>query len=122
MKTKRAILSAIFLLSASIAGLSSAAPDARNNYMLHCATCHGAKGDGKGELADSLGEGIKTRDHTDTKYMSSRSDQDLIKVITGGGGSMGFSDAMPSFGAILSKQEILDIVGYLRQLCKCKGK
>ena len=121
MREKYIIMSATFLLITSVT-VSAAASGARNNYMLHCASCHGSNGDGKGDLADSLGEGIKPRNHTDAKYMSSRSDENLAKVITEGGPSLGLNEAMPPFGSILSKQEILDIVGYLRQLCKCKTK
>ncbi|MDH5756835.1 MAG: cytochrome c, partial [Nitrospinota bacterium] len=100
---------------------SSQLRQAKKNYMLHCATCHGAKGDGQGELAEMLGEGIKPRDHTDAKVMSQRSDEDLRKVISDGGESMGFNSAMPPFSTTLSNEEIVDIVKYLRTLCKCKG-
>ncbi|MDH5639276.1 MAG: cytochrome c [Nitrospinota bacterium] len=95
---------------------------AKKNYMLHCATCHGATGEGNGELAELLGDGVKPRNHTDAKIMSQRTDEDLRKVISGGGDSMGFDAAMPPFSTILQEKEILGLVKYLRVLCKCKGK
>lgn len=102
------------------ASSSGAMKRARENYMLHCATCHGINGDGKGDLADSLGEGVKPRNHTDARIMSARSDEDILKVITNGGKSMGFDEAMPAFSSLLSKEEILGLVKYIRQLCECK--
>ena len=101
---------------------AAALRNAKKNYQLHCATCHGASGDGMGELADLLGDGIKPRDHTDSKVMSQRSDEDIRKVIADGGESLGFNSAMPPFSTILSEEEILELVQYIRSLCKCKGK
>ncbi|MDH5509122.1 MAG: cytochrome c [Nitrospinota bacterium] len=95
---------------------------AKKNYMLHCATCHGPNGEGDGELAELLGEGITPRNHTDAKIMSQRADEDLRKVIADGGDSMGFNAAMPPFSTLLQEEEILGLVKYLRLLCKCKGK
>ncbi|MDH4183268.1 MAG: cytochrome c [Nitrospinota bacterium] len=93
---------------------------AKDNYKVHCSTCHGVNGDGNGELAESLGEGVKPRNHTDAKIMSARKDEQIADVITNGGEAMGFNSAMPPFGTVLSGEEIKGLVEYIRVLCKCR--
>jgi len=115
-------LSAFLFFSVSLTGGAQAAPTAaqkaQGDYMLHCAPCHGSQGDGKGPLAESLAK--PPRDHTDAKYMSTRTDEQLIKVVTDGGAASGFDEGMPPFSTILSNGEIKGVVAYVRQLCNCK--
>ncbi|MDQ6982888.1 MAG: cytochrome c [Mariprofundus sp.] len=92
-------------------------------YMGYCLPCHGMDGTGNGPLADSLGEGIVPRNFTDGEYMSSRTDEELFKVIKFGGKKSGFSDAMPDWGYNFPDADIKAIVQYIRSdLCKCKYK
>lgn len=97
---------------------SKAADKAQSNYMLHCAPCHGEQGDGKGQLAAALNPA--PRDHTDSKLLSARTDEHLIKVVTNGGSAVGLDEGMPPFSTLLSPDEIKGVVAYVRQLCKCK--
>ncbi|VAX24358.1 hypothetical protein MNBD_NITROSPINAE01-142 [hydrothermal vent metagenome] len=91
---------------------------AEGNYQLHCAQCHGVNGDGKGDLAAVLG--VPPRNHTDASIMSTRTDDDIFKVISEGGPAMGFDSAMPPHKTVMSEQEIKDLVKYIRKLCNCK--
>lgn len=112
------LLTVIVSLATSAQAGSTAAQKAQADYMLHCAPCHGDQGDGKGQLAESLAK--PPRNHTDSKYMSTRTDDQLIKVVTDGGAAAGLDEGMPPFSTILSKDEIKGVVAYVRQLCNCK--
>jgi len=81
-------------------------------YKLRCTPCHGPQGKGDGPLGKSLNP--KPRDHTDAAYMHSRTDAELIGVITNGKG------AMPAWGktGVLSAKDILDALAYVRTLAK----
>lgn len=115
-------LSAVLFFSVLLANGAQAGPTdaqkAQGDYMGHCSPCHGDQGDGKGPLAEALGKA--PRNHTDSTYMSTRTDEQLIKVVTDGGAVFGLDEGMPPFSTILSKGEIKGVVAYVRQLCKCK--
>ncbi len=120
--TGSVFLSAFLFFSLSLTtgaqAASTEAQKAQSNYMLHCAPCHGDEGDGKGQLAEALAK--PPRNHTDSKYLSSRTDEQLVKVVADGGAVSGFDEGMPPFSTILSNEEIKGVVAYVRQLCKCK--
>ena len=87
-------------------------------YKTYCTQCHGSQGNGKGINIRDMS--VQPRDHTDAKAMSARSDQDLAKVIKEGGLAINKSVLMPPWGAVLSDEEVSDLVQYLRRtLCKC---
>jgi len=85
-------------------------------YDRNCAACHGLYGKGDGPAAVSLRP--RPRDLTDHEYVKGLSDEDLFKVITYGGSSVGKSPLMPGWGNTLSKDDIIDIITYLRSLSK----
>lgn len=90
---------------------------AEDNYRTYCTQCHGSQGNGKGINIRDMS--VQPRDHTDTKAMAARSDQDLTKVIKEGGLSINKSVLMPPWGDVFSDEEVADLVQYLRKLCKC---
>lgn len=93
----------------------------KGNFEAWCVPCHGPQGKGDGMLAETLGEGIKPRNLSDAKLLSIRADDFLFKVIKNGGASVGFSEAMMSFGQTFTDEEIKNIIAYLRSdICKCK--
>jgi cytochrome c oxidase cbb3-type subunit 3 len=49
--------------------------------------------------------------------MSKLSDEDLLKVIKGGGASVGKSPLMPPWGPTLKDEQIKDVIAYVRTLC-----
>jgi len=91
---------------------------AAGNYALHCSSCHGQKGDGKGVLAGEFE--TPPRDHTDADILSARTDEELFEVISKGGAAMGFDEAMPPHNTVISEEEIRGLVKYIRMLCKCE--
>lgn len=92
-----------------------------DNFVGTCAPCHGEGGKGDGMLAESLGEGVKARDLTDAKYLSTKTDDELFKVVKFGGASVKLSDAMPPQKDTFTDAEIKQIIQYVRNsICKCK--
>lgn len=83
-------------------------------YSLYCATCHGQAGKGDGPAAAGLNP--RPADHSDPSYMGGLSDEDLYKVIKGGGMSVGKSPLMAPWGAIVNEQGLRDLVAYVRSL------
>lgn len=115
MKSSFFIVICSTLLALAAAGAST--NSAEDNYKTYCVQCHGMEGNGKGINVTDMS--TQPRDHTDTKDMSSRTDEELTKVITEGGQSINKSVLMPPWKATLSDEEIKDLVKYLHQLCKC---
>jgi len=95
-------------------------------YMGYCLPCHGMEGKGDGPLAESIADendGLKPRNFTNADYMSTRTDEELFKVIKFGGKKSGFSEVMPDWGYNFPDADIRGLVKYIRtKLCKCKYK
>jgi mono/diheme cytochrome c family protein len=89
---------------------------AKENYERYCQKCHGEQGKGDGPGAAMLNP--KPRDYTDCKVMQNKKDDELIKVITDGGESIGMSADMQPWGGTLSAEEIKQLVKYVRGFCK----
>jgi len=87
-------------------------------YKTYCWQCHGMKGTGNGVNVPDMS--VQPRDHTDTKEMSSRSDEELFKAIKEGGQAISKSVLMPPWGENLTDTEIHALVDYLRELCQCQ--
>jgi mono/diheme cytochrome c family protein len=87
-------------------------------FQHHCAACHGTQGRGDGTFAPSLmaRHKIRPRNLTDSAYMARRTDRDLYATIKLGGGHVGKSPYMPTWGGYLSSGQIKDLVSYLREL------
>lgn len=110
-----AILLGSLVLSVTPAIAKESATD---NYRTYCTQCHGLQGSGKGVNVRDMS--VQPRDHTDAKAMSSRSDDDLFKVVKEGGLAIDKSVIMPPWDSTFSDEEIRDLVAYMRTLCKCK--
>ena len=87
-------------------------------YQWYCAACHGNEGNGKGFNAKNLDP--RPANHTDKKLMKKRTDDELYKVIDGGGRAVGKSTLMPPWGNTFSEAQMEALVLYLRKLCRCK--
>ncbi len=81
-------------------------------YKLRCTPCHGPLGKGDGPLGKSLNP--KPRDHTNSAYMTSRTDAQLLEVIMNGKG------AMPGWvkTKVLTEQEARNALAFVRTLAK----
>ncbi len=80
-------------------------------YNRYCRGCHGEEG---------KGDGLTFQPHVDnlTKkgYIEKLPDSYLLLAITKGGAGIGKSHAMPSWESTLSKQQMFDIIAYIRSL------
>jgi cytochrome c oxidase cbb3-type subunit 3 len=81
-----------------------------------CSVCHGVGGKGDGPSAQGLEP--KPADFTNCKTMAKDSDEVLLKIIKGGGQSVGRSTVMPAWGDSLSEQQIRELVKFIRGLCR----
>jgi mono/diheme cytochrome c family protein len=88
-------------------------------YARHCAACHGPTGGADGFNAPYLD--VTPTVHSDSLYMSTRSDDALFDAIAGGGYFMNRSARMPAFGELLDRGSIRALVRHLRSLCRCEG-
>jgi mono/diheme cytochrome c family protein len=85
-------------------------------YEQSCVLCHGPKGKGDGMAAGSLNP--KPKDFTNGAAMAKIPIDTRIKAVTLGGASVGASPVMPSFGEMLSTQQIQDVVAYIGTFAK----
>jgi mono/diheme cytochrome c family protein len=98
------------LFSASLL-VAGNAPHGEVLYQRYCSGCHGAdgRGGGKGFMPHV---GALTR----KGYIDLIDDTSLALVIAEGGEAMGKSGFMPSWKATLSKDDIADVIAYVRTL------
>ena len=76
-------------------------------YKAKCAMCHGA--DGKGEVP--MGKKLNARNLGSTEVQS-QSDAQLTEVLTKG------KNKMPAYESKLSKDQIVQLVAYIREIGK----
>lgn len=81
-------------------------------YDTLCASCHGATGLGDGAAAAALNPKPKNLQAT------TRSDEELKKIVKLGGPSAGLSPLMVAWGGVLTDPEIDNVVAYIRTLKK----
>jgi mono/diheme cytochrome c family protein len=82
--------------------------DGAKIYAEKCVVCHGPGGKGDGPGGAALNP--KPRDHTDGKYMNSRTDAQLLEVIHSGKGSM------PAWKGVLTDEQIAAVLKHVRSL------
>ncbi len=88
-------------------------------YFKYCVYCHGRFGKGDGPAGKPLPK--NPANLADPKFMTMEPDDELFKAISGGGGAVGESPFMPSFGYTLTSKDIQDVLGFVRkQFCKCQ--
>lgn len=88
-------------------GFSQAQSAAETLFKTKCAACHGP--DGKGEVP--IGKKLGARDLSSTEVQS-QLDAQLTDLVTKG------KNKMPAYGAKLSKEQIGELVAYIRELGK----
>jgi mono/diheme cytochrome c family protein len=87
--------------------------DAKKFYGYDCAMCHGAAGDGKGDLAASMG--LKVNDWHDSSTLAAMSDGEIFDVIAKGKGKM------TGEGDRASSEKVWELVNYVRSFAKKEG-
>lgn len=85
----------------------------RRPFQQYCAPCHGPKGLGNGPAAAAFKP--PPANYTDPDGVAKLTDDQLIEVITKGRGSM------PAWGPILSQDQIVALVAYIRALSRGEG-
>jgi len=83
-------------------------------YATYCASCHGPDGKGDGPVAAALKP--PPANHSDPIYMGTLSDEQLYKVITQGGASVGKSALMAPWSGVVNDQGIRDLIAFIRKL------
>lgn len=94
--------------------------DIRNGERLYksgCITCHGANGTGAPQALTEFKRPDTFPDFTRCDQTTPEPNSTWRDVIVNGGPSRGFSQIMPSFGKLLTSDEIDDLMAYLRTLC-----
>jgi len=81
-------------------------------YGFDCAMCHGAKGDGKGEVAAGM---KNVTDFTDAEAMKKATDGELFYIIKNGKGDM------PQEGSRAKPDDMWNLVNYIRSFAKKKS-
>jgi mono/diheme cytochrome c family protein len=87
-----------------------------NLYAYYCAVCHGKTGEGDG--INSFQLATPPAKHADAALMSTISDDDIQKVIKGGGPALGRSPEMPPWGRVLADSDVADLVDFIRTISK----
>ena len=85
---------------------------AKSIYSIDCAICHGANGNGKGELVADMQ--LKMKDLTDPSVFSNKSDGEIFTVIKTGDDKL----KMPAEGPRAKDAEIWNMVILLRSFAK----
>ena len=83
---------------------------ARKIYGYDCAMCHGADGDGKGDLAVDMK--LKLLDYRDPASLKDKADDELFRIIQKGKGDM------PPEGDRAKTDGIWNLVNYVRSFAK----
>lgn len=89
-----------------IAPSTNSIAEGKRVFLIDCAMCHGEQGDGKGKLAATLR--INPQDFRDETAINKLSDERLFDTIKKGKGGM------PPEGDRVSKNQIWDVVNYIR--------
>ncbi|HEV2398828.1 MAG TPA: cytochrome c [Candidatus Sulfotelmatobacter sp.] len=85
---------------------------AKKWWTLDCAMCHGASGNGQGEIAKDMK--LKLVDFTDSNTLKDHTDGEIYYVIKNG------HNDMPAEGPRIKAEDGWDLVNYVRSLAKSK--
>ena len=87
--------------------------ESKDIFAQRCVVCHGATGKGDGVGAVALNP--KPRNYTDKEWQKSVTDDNLKKIIVGGGPAIGKSPLMPPNPDLSAKPEVVaGLVGIVR--------
>lgn len=83
-------------------------------YNTFCQTCHGSRGDGQGPAAKNL-VGVKPRDFTSKDFVIEGREEEIYEIIfRGAAKAFHGSPYMPKWSTTLSRQQVQDIIEYLK--------
>jgi len=104
-----ALIAYLRFLGNSKYGLMGDPVKGRDLYQQYCQVCHGEDGDGEGILTKLIK--IHPADHTNSTEMDEFSNEQLLDNILTGKGKY-----MPAWEGILTRQEVEQLVSYIRLL------
>lgn len=107
MKTLIRASLVVFAVAFAFSTWSVAADTAADLFKTKCAACHGATGAGD----TAMGKNLKLRD-LGSADVQKQSDEELANIITNG------KNKMPKYEGKLTKEQIADLVKYIRTLKK----
>ena len=107
--TKKLALLAFVLILFAFTPTFSSAQDAAATFKAKCAMCHGPDGSGK----TTMGEKFNIHDLRSAEVQK-QSDAELVQIVTKG------KNKMPSYDGKLTKEQIDQLVAYVRELSKKK--
>ncbi|UWZ84889.1 c-type cytochrome [Occallatibacter riparius] len=99
-------------------------PDVSNGkrvYNSGCNTCHGETGKGAPQTSTVFNRPNTFPDFTVCSQTTPEADMQWKGVVVHGGPYKGFSTIMPTFGQLLSENDIDDVIAYMRTFCDARG-
>jgi mono/diheme cytochrome c family protein len=88
----------------------------RATYQHYCQNCHGETGAGDGFNAFNLDP--RPRDLSEASFQKKKTDAELADAIQRGGSGVGLSSMMPPWGHTLTREQVNEVVLYLRSFEK----
>ena len=107
--TKKLLLFTLVLFLVALVPALSVAQDGAAIFKSKCAMCHGPDGSGK----TAMGEKLNIRDLRSAEVQK-QTDAELSQIVTKG------KNKMPPYDAKLTKEQIDQLVAYLRDIGKKK--
>ena len=90
-------------------------------YKAGCVSCHGPDGRGTPDAIAGFEKPATFPDFTDCPTSTVEPDVQWRAIISNGGPARAFSQIMPSFKDFLTREQIDEVIGYLRSLCTEKS-
>ena len=89
----------------------------REVYMVHCASCHGSRGEGQPDWKIANEDGsLPAPPHDSTGHTWHHTDAELLRIITEGGVIYMPESNMPGYADILEDEEVHAVLGYIKTL------
>jgi mono/diheme cytochrome c family protein len=98
-------------------------PDAKKGEILYkngCIACHGSTGKGAPQTSTEFQQPDTFPDFTRCDQTTAETNATYKDVIVHGGPARGFTQIMPSFGELLTSEQIDDLIAYVRAFCPDK--
>ena len=95
----------------------SVASTGQDLFATACAVCHGANGEGQPNWHIRKEDGtLPPPPLNGDGHTWHHADGLLYRIVSSGGGISGYESGMPAFGEVLSHQEIIDVLMYVKSL------
>ena len=103
-----------YIRTLAVPGKHVSLPAGKDIYTTFCQACHGTRGDGQGPAAKNLA-GVTPRDFTSKDFVIKGREEEIYKTIfQGAAKAFHGSPYMPEWSTTLSRQQVQDVVEYLK--------